>query len=74
MTFNYKIYIQLKITKRTRLFFISSNIRKNIKDYNKKENKKRNTTNYRDKTNIKKRCTRESCIKISKKTINISKR
>ena len=74
MTFNNEIRIQHQITKRTRLLFILSNIRKNIKSHDKKENKKRDTTNYRNKIDIKERRLKKSRIRISKKIINISRR
>ena len=74
MTFDNKIYIQHKIIKRIKLLFISSNIREDIESYNKKENKRKNTIDYRDKTNIKKRHSRKSRIKILKKIMNILKR
>ena len=46
MALNIRIRIQYKITERIRLFFLSDNIRKDIRNYDKKENKKKNTTNY----------------------------
>ena len=46
MTLDNGICIQRKTTRKTGLFFILSNIRKNVKSYNKKENKKKDITNY----------------------------
>ena len=74
MTLDNEIYIQLEIIKRIRLFFILNSIRKDVESHYKKEDEKRNIINYRDKTNIKKRCTRKPRIGISKETINISGR
>ena len=48
MILDNEIYVQRKITERTRLLFILNSIRRNIKSYDKKENEKRNTTSHRD--------------------------
>ena len=46
MTPNIKIRVQRKITKRIKLLFLLNSIRKDIRDYSKKENKTRNVTNH----------------------------
>ena len=74
MISNNEIYIQYQITKKIRLFFILSSIRKNIESYDKKENKKKDTTSYRNEINIKKRRSKKPRIKILKEIINISER
>ena len=68
------IRIQYKTLERTRLFFLSNRIRKNIRDYDKKENKKKNVIDHRNKIDIKKRRVRESRIRISKETMSILER
>ena len=74
MTLNNGVCIQRETLKRTRLFFISNRIRKNVKSHYKKRNEKENTTTYRDKTDNKKRYVEKSRTRISKETMNILER
>ena len=46
MILNNGIYVQRKTTKRIRLLFILSNIRKNTRDHDKKENEKKDTISH----------------------------
>ena len=74
MTFNNRVYIQRKITKRTKLFFLLNNVWENIRGHDKKENKKKNTTDHRDKIDNKKRYTKKPRTRILKEVINIFER
>ena len=46
MIFNNEIRIQRKIIRRIEFLFILDSIRRNTRNYNKKENKKKNTTSH----------------------------
>ena len=73
MTFNNKIRIQRKITRRIEFFLILNNIWENTKSYNKKENKKRNIVSHRNKIDIKREHTRKLYTRILKEIISIFK-
>ena len=74
MTFNTRIRIQYKTTRKIGLLSLSDSIREDTRSHDKKENEKRNTTNHRDTTDDKRRRTREPHIRILKETIDISRR